>query len=65
MATGALLLVAVGLFAHVSWRVWPARLFALPSELAGLQRRFRTAALSLTGVVAIDFLLGTLADSVR
>ncbi len=65
IAKGALLLLAVALFAHVSWRLWPARLFALPSELPAFQRRFRTVALGLTVVVASDFVLGAIADSLR
>lgn len=45
VAVKAVLLVsAVALFAHVSWRLWPARLFALESELPVLQRRFRAVA---------------------
>src|SRR3954471_21741298 len=30
-----LLMAATTVFAHVSWRLWPARLFALPAEARG------------------------------
>jgi uncharacterized membrane protein len=61
----ALLIAAIALFARVSWRMWPARLFALPEELPRHRRRFRVAALALTGMVAIAFALGTVAQSVE
>src|SRR3712207_363939 len=58
-----LLIAALALFAHVSWRMWPARLFALPAELPRHRRRFRTVALTLTGMVGVAFVLGTVAGS--
>jgi hypothetical protein len=67
-AKGALLVAAAGLFVHVSWRLWPARLMAHvagSAALPGLQRRFRTAALVLTAVVVAALVLGALANSVR
>ncbi len=51
-------------FAHISWRMWPARLFALPGELPDHRRRFRVVALTLTAMVGLAFALGTVADSV-
>jgi hypothetical protein len=59
----ALLIAALALFAHVSWRMWPARLFALPVELPAHRRRFRLVALTLTALVAAAFVLGTVADT--
>jgi hypothetical protein len=59
----ALLIAALALFARVSWRMWPARLFALPDELPAHRRRFRVVALLLTGMVAAAFALGTVADT--
>lgn len=56
-----LLLAAAGGFWWVSWRGWPARVFALPAELPRLQRRFRTVALAMTALVALAFALGTVA----
>jgi hypothetical protein len=41
------------LFWWVSWRGWPARVFALPGELAPLQRRFRRIALAMFASVAV------------
>ena len=60
-----LLAVAVGIFARVSWRLWPARLFALAAELPRHQAGVRKTALALTAVVALAFVLGALADGVR
>jgi uncharacterized membrane protein len=60
-----LLVAATAVFAHVSWRLWPARLFALPAELQALQARFRATALALTALVAAAFALGAVAGAVR
>jgi uncharacterized membrane protein len=60
----ALLIAALALFAHVSWRMWPARLFALPAELPGHRRRFRLVALALTAMVGTAFVLGTVAQTI-
>jgi hypothetical protein len=60
-AKAALLLAAAALFWWVSWRGWPARVFALPAELPGLQSRFRRVALLMTGLVGLAFTLGVLA----
>lgn len=49
--------VAAGVFANVSWRHWPARVFALPEELPGFQRRLRLQAASMTVLVGAGFLL--------
>jgi hypothetical protein len=56
-----LVLAASGCFWWVSWRGWPARVFALPAELPALHRRFRRVALVLTGLVAAAFVLGIIA----
>lgn len=61
----ALLIVALALFWHVSWHMWPARLFALPEELPGHRRRFRAVAFGLTAVVGLAFVAGTVAQSLR
>jgi len=53
-----LLLGASGLFWWVSWRAWPRRVFALPSELPALQRRFRLAALTMLALVALAYAVG-------
>jgi hypothetical protein len=55
------LCVAAGLFAHLSWRLWPARLFARPDELETHRRRFTRLAAALTAIVALEFVLGAAA----
>jgi uncharacterized membrane protein len=60
-----LLVAATALFAHVSWRQWPARLFALPAELDALQARFRVSALALAALVTGAFALGAVAGAIR
>jgi hypothetical protein len=56
-----LTLAAAAAFWWVSWRGWPARVFALPAELPAQQRRFRRIALLMTGLVGAAFVLGELA----
>jgi hypothetical protein len=41
------LVVAAGLFSFVPWRMWPARVFALPAARPALRRRFRQVGLTL------------------
>ncbi|GAB2856211.1 hypothetical protein GCM10027176_68170 [Actinoallomurus bryophytorum] len=48
-------LLAGSVFAHVSWRHWPARVFALPEELPGYQHRLRRLAWTILGLVAAAF----------
>jgi hypothetical protein len=57
-AKAGLLMAAAAGFWWVSWRGWPARVFALPAELPALHRRFRRIALVMTGVVGAAFVLG-------
>ena len=56
-----LLAAAAGLFALVSWRLWPRRLFAPAAELPELRARFRRIALVLTALVAAEIVLGAAA----
>jgi hypothetical protein len=51
-----LYLLAGAVFVHVSWRHWPARVFALPEELPGFQRRLRQLAWTMLGLVGAAFL---------
>ena len=60
-AKAVLAVVAATAFWWVSWRGWPARVFALPAELPALQRRFRRIALLMTGLVGLAFVLGEVA----
>jgi hypothetical protein len=57
-----LLAVASVLFWWVSWRGWPRRIFALPSELLAERARFRRVAVMMTVVVGLGFGLGVLAS---
>lgn len=61
-AKAALLVAASGLFWWVSWRGWPRRVFALPSELPPLQARFRQVALVMTALIGLSFVLGVAAS---
>jgi hypothetical protein len=54
---------ATGVFVNVSWRHWPARVFALPGELPGFRRRLRLQAWAMLGLVGAAFAL-TLSASV-
>lgn len=55
-----LLLGASGVFAWVSWRHWPRRVFAVPGELARLRRRLRVAAWSMVVLVGTAFAVSVL-----
>lgn len=55
-----LTVVAAACFWWVSWRGWPARVFALPAELPAAQRRFRRVALIMTALVGLAFGMGVL-----
>ncbi|MGH2948275.1 MAG: hypothetical protein ACRDPC_18815 [Solirubrobacteraceae bacterium] len=59
----AILAAAAALFAVVSWRLWPRRLFAAHGELPALQARFRRLALTLTALVAAGIVLGAAAGT--
>jgi hypothetical protein len=59
-AKAVLLAAASALFWWVSWRAWPRRVFALPDELPGLQRRFRSAAITMLALVGAAFVLSYL-----
>ena len=48
---------AAAIFVNVSWRHWPARVFALPAELAGFRRRLRIQAWAMFGLVALAFVI--------
>jgi hypothetical protein len=59
-AKAALLLAASGVFWWVSWRAWPARVFALPAERARWRLRFRIAALTMLGCGGVASFVGVL-----
>lgn len=47
--------IAAGLFWHVTWRHWPARVFAITEELAGFRRRLRIVAATMLLLVGLAF----------
>ena len=55
----ALLLYAAAttIFWYVSWRHWPARIFAVSEELPGFQRRLQVLATTMLLLVAVAFLV--------
>ncbi|WP_238016074.1 hypothetical protein KZZ52_49720 [Dactylosporangium sp. AC04546] len=53
-----LYLCAAAVFANVSWRHWPARVFALPAERPGFRRSLRRQAWAMTVLVGAAFLTG-------
>jgi hypothetical protein len=65
LAKAALLAAAVAVFAHVSWRLWPRRIFALPGELPRLRHLFRVAAYTMVALVAANTVLGVAARTFR
>ncbi len=59
-----LYVMATGIFWYVSWRHWPARVFAVSEELPGYQRRLHVLATAMLLLVAVAFLVA-LVVSVR
>lgn len=57
----ALTAAAAGVFAWVSWRLWPQRLFASAEQLPVVHRRFALAATSLLALAGAAFVLGVVA----
>lgn len=59
-AKAVLLLAATGVFVYVSWRLWPARVFAAPAEIPRFQRAFGGVAVIMVGIASAAFALGVL-----
>lgn len=57
VAEAALLATATAVFANVSWRLWPARVFALPEERPGHRRALRRHGIAMTGLAGASFVL--------
>jgi uncharacterized membrane protein len=57
----ALTLASAILFWRVSWHWWPARLFALETELPALHRRFRIGAACMLVLVGLNMAISVLA----
>lgn len=53
--------VAAAIFVEVSWRHWPARVFATAEELPAYQRALRVRATAMIGLVGIAFALALVA----
>ncbi|GAA2602884.1 hypothetical protein GCM10010399_37040 [Dactylosporangium fulvum] len=53
-----LYLCAAAIFANVSWRHWPARVFALPAERPAFRRSLRRQAWAMTVLAGAAFLTG-------
>ncbi|MFB6719865.1 hypothetical protein ACFCV3_06890 [Kribbella sp. NPDC056345] len=58
---GLLLLMATAIFWYVSWKHWPARVFATAAEVPVLQRRLIVLATTMLGLAGFAFALGVLA----
>jgi len=63
IAKSVLFLAALAVFCHVSWNLWPARIFATAEEAPLFQKRFRRIGLLLVLLVGSDLVLGVLAHS--
>jgi hypothetical protein len=51
-------LIALAIFCRVSWRLWPARIFAAPEELPAIRRQFRASAITMICIAAAAMILG-------
>ncbi|WP_370365831.1 hypothetical protein [Catenulispora sp. GP43] len=56
---------ATGVFVHVSWRHWPARVFALREERPDFRRRLLMSARTIWSLVGAGFVLALVASVVR
>jgi hypothetical protein len=50
-------LVAGAIFVDVSWRHWPARVFALPEELPRFRRALTLRATTMTALVGLSYVV--------
>lgn len=60
-----LLVVSLALFFHVSWVLWPRRVFASADELPAIRRRFRVVGVVMIVCNTINMGLGILASGLR
>lgn len=49
--------VAAAIFVDVSWRHWPARVFALPAELPRFRRALTVRARTMTTLVGVSYVV--------
>ena len=64
IAKSLFLIGVVLLFTYVSYHLWPLRIFALPEEIAGLDRRFMGASQGLVLTLGGALVLGVVAGHV-
>ena len=50
-------LVAAAIFVDVSWRHWPARVFALPEELPRFRRALMVRAATMTVLIGLSYVV--------
>jgi hypothetical protein len=50
-------LVAAAIFVDVSWRHWPARVFALPEELPRFRRALMARAATMTVLIGLSYVV--------
>src|SRR5262245_36128516 len=62
-AKALLFVIALGVFCHTSWRLWPRRVMAAPSEVPEIQRAFRWVAMTMISLVGASAALGVLAHT--
>ena len=63
MAKLILFFLAAGVFTHISWRSWPARVLATQEEIPHFQKAFRRAAVVMLAIAAFSIVLGILAHT--
>lgn len=52
--------LAIIIFCYISWKLWPERVLAAPSDVGAFQLRFRILAAVLILLVALCFVLATI-----
>lgn len=60
-----LLLATTVLFGVLSWRMWPARVLATETELAGLRRRFTRVGIAMVACNLLNVALGVWHHALR
>ena len=60
----SVLIVMVCFFSFVSWRLWPAHIFATTEEIPKFQRLFRFVAFTMMTLVTLEFILAFIAHSI-
>lgn len=59
----AAILATIGLFAFLSWHVWPQRIFALRHELPAVRRRFFGLSLGILAAAGVALAVGIVEQS--